>query len=267
LERSQAEVQGMKVSLSRPADPDVQGLRQRCERLDQENEDLKRCLLSVQSQIADAQTRALRAQEGYESTILRLEEQARIHSERLSGLSRDKQFLESQLSRSSDRSHDLEVSLEKARVQNQALEREALETRGRAEELERSLAELRRDHSTQEGSLRELRVQAAAFQERLLHSRATLHEDSERRKEIQDQGEALRRSLSAQEDASRKLGEELRQGMVQGRAESDVRMRETVRFLEEQLHRVEEDASSRYDEFRGLLETLVRVLPQDEEEG
>ncbi|MFA6093203.1 MAG: hypothetical protein WCU88_12355 [Elusimicrobiota bacterium] len=266
LERSQAEVQGMKASLSRPAEPDAQESRRKCERLEQENEDLKRCLLSVQSQIADAQTRALRAQEGYESTILRLEEQSRIHAERLLELARDKQFLESQLSRASDRSRDLEAALEKQRTQNQALEREVVEARGRADGLDRSLTELQRDHSAQEGSLRELRVHAAAFQERLLRSRATLNEDSERGREIQRQGEELRRSLSAQEDASRKLGEELRQGMAQGRAESDVRMRETVRFLEEQLHRVEEDSSSRYEEFRGLLETLARVLPQQDEE-
>jgi len=266
LERARGELEAVKTGLSAhgagakaaAGEAERAALRTQTERLHAENDELKRQLSDLHAQVSDAQAKAYRAQEGYEAAILRLEQQIRLLGDRGTELSRDKQFLEGQLARSADRVRDHEASLDEARAKAQVLEHENTELKTRVDGLQRELSQVGVDKASLEGSLRELRVQAGALQERILRGRETLEADlAERRR-------TLEQALAAAEEARSGVAEQLRRGFAEQRVEGDKQVRETARFLEAKLLEVERDASSHYEEVRGLLDALGRLLSDED---
>ena len=271
------------------------------ERLRQENENQRQYAGSIQEKMNDAQSKMARAQDGYEATILRLEEQNRLLNERAPGFLKDKQFLETHVSRLSERVHELEGDLEVSRANCAAMDRENLELKGRAAELQRSVSKLEAGNAALEGALAELRTQAIAIQERLLHSRDSVElELSRGRRELEkisaEAAQALQETAQRQRSQAQKTGEQIRADLSEQQLDVESRLRErrheieellkqqhlgvekhldeqrtevekklrsTAQFLETKIREIEQDATSHYDEVRGLLDTLGSMLQRD----
>ncbi|HAH06435.1 MAG TPA: hypothetical protein DCM05_07900 [Elusimicrobia bacterium] len=292
LQAAREEIRELKASLPAPAPSvDERASLAELERLRQEREDQRRYIAKLQEEMGAAENQFARAQDGYEATIRRLEEQGRGVSERVAGLQQDKTFLESQVSRFAERIRELEGDLEVSRANGASLEREALELKGRMAELQRTTAKLETLNAALEGALSELRVQTAAGQERLLRSRENLENelgegrrgleravraaDDIRKALAEQRGQAeamtadMRKALDEQrQELQSRLGgqsQDVQKQLVDQRLELDRQLRSTTQFLETKLREIEREAAAHYDEVRALLDNLCGVLRKKEE--
>jgi predicted RNase H-like nuclease (RuvC/YqgF family) len=249
-------------------DPAREALAGTVESLRSENGDLRRRIEETQRRMGESQEKMSRAQDGYEAAIRRLEEGGRSQQERLAGLAKDKEFLESQLTRLNERCRELEGDLDVARANGASAERENLELKSRLADLQRHAARLENEKSALDGSLRELRAHAADIQERLLRGRESLESDLSNRRKALEQveriGSDLRRELADQKSGTEQIRDDLRKSVEEQRAQAERSLHSTAGFLETKIREIESDLTGDYEEIRGLLDGLARAITRSE---
>ena len=152
---------------------DKAAAQQKADAAEQENRALRERLSTVQSQIADFETRLSKSRQGYEEHIARLESKAAELGEAL----RASAPLEESLRAAKETTRALEEKLELERHRADASERQLLDARQRLVELERQLAQQKQDAAAQAGVLEELRRQSSVYQHRLVQAKESTDMD------------------------------------------------------------------------------------------
>ncbi len=219
-------------------------LQTKTARTEQENEDLRGRNARLEQDLADLQIKLSRDRDAFEARIRQLEERGTRLEEQLRDGKENRQFMESEHHRKSARIKELEGLLVEIGREKKDLEREAHELTRADDEIKRTLAGKENERAALESAAAELRDQATELRERLIKSSKAL--DTDRSTGRSELNKITRQS------------EELESRLIAGQRESEMKIRETTRYLEMKIRETHDENKEQFGRFRELLDALVR---------
>lgn len=228
-------------------------LTEKNRRIEHENEELRRHDANVQTQIADLRIKTSKIRDDYENQIRRLEDKSRGLKEQIRSLQENKQFIQVEYAKQTERLAEFEGGLKDAYETKSQFESTNLELQNRIDTLESRLKEDAEGRAELQGALSELRNQAGGLQEKLVHNR-----------EAVDAQLAETRAISA--DVSRQSDAAERR-LISQQSEAEGRMRETTRYLEIKLREMQSENKDRLSEFHEVLNALSRLRTRREDDA